>query len=167
MQKILRPGCRTAHDSEFFLEVPLKALIARVVHDGHFWIAVILGPVVWIALWWYTGKPAPDGIALKVLLTGVVLYPVIEELAFRGFIQTWLREKQIFRDTLVGKISYANIITSFLFASFHLFNQPPLWAALVFFPSLVFGYLRDRYDAVAPSAVLHAWYNLGFFLLVL
>lgn len=144
----------------------MKALIRRVVTDWHFWAAVLLGPIVWLGLWWVTGKPVPNGAAISVLLTGVILYPVIEELAFRGFIQTRLLEKSIFRSTLFLKITYANIVTSFLFASFHLFNQPPLWAALIFFPSLVFGYLRDRYDAVAPSAVLHAWYNLGFLLLV-
>lgn len=144
----------------------MKALLKRVVTDLHFWIAIVLGPVVWLALWWITGKPAPDGIAVKVLLTGVILYPVIEELAFRGFIQTKLLQKSFFAKTLFLKITNANIVTSFLFASFHLFNQPPLWAALIFFPSLVFGYLRDRYDAVAPSIVVHAWYNLGFLLLV-
>jgi len=101
-----------------------------------------------------------------IFLSGVILYPVIEELAFRGFIQTWLLEKSIFRNKPFLHISNANIVTSFLFASFHLFNQSPMWAALIFAPSLVFGYLRDRYDAVTPSIVIHAWYNLGFFLLV-
>lgn len=144
----------------------MKTLVTRVVTDLHFWVAVILGPVVWIALWWFTGKPVPDGIALKVLLTSVVLYPIIEELAFRGFIQTWLLEKSIFRNKPFLHMSYANLVTSFLFASFHLFNQSPLWAALIFAPSLVFGYLRERYDAVTPSIVVHAWYNLGFLLLV-
>lgn len=144
----------------------MKSLLSRVVTDSHFWIAVVLGPVVWIALWWLTGRPVPDGIALTVFLSSVILYPVIEELAFRGFIQTWLLEKSIFRNTPLLKLSYANLVTSFLFASFHLFNQSPLWAALIFAPSLVFGYLRERYEAVTPSIVMHAWYNLGFLLLV-
>lgn len=108
----------------------------------------------------------PDGIALTVFLTSVILYPIIEELAFRGFIQTWLLEKSIFRNKPLPQISYANLVTSFLFASFHLFNQPPIWAALIFAPSLVFGYLRERYDAVTPSIIVHAWYNLGFLMLV-
>ena len=144
----------------------MKTLPIRVVTDLHFWVAVILGPVVWIVLWWLTGKPVPDGIALTVLLTSVILYPIIEELAFRGFIQTWLLEKSIFRNKPLLHISYANLVTSFLFASFHLFNQPPIWAALIFAPSLVFGYLRERYDAVTPSIIVHVWYNLGFLLLV-
>ncbi len=144
----------------------MKALIRQIVTDWHFWAAIILGPIVWLALWWLTGKPVPDGIAVNVLLTAVILYPIIEELAFRGFIQTLLLEKPVFRNIMALKITNANIATSFLFASFHLFNQPPLWAASIFFPSLVFGYLRDRYNAVVPSIVVHAWYNLGFLLLV-
>ena len=144
----------------------MKALIKRCVTDWHFWVAVLLGPIVWLGLWWFTGKPVPDGIEIKVFFMAVILYPIIEELAFRGFIQTQLLEKSVFRNSLFLKISNANLATSFLFACFHLFNQPPLWAALVFIPSLVFGYFRDRYEAVTPSIVLHAWYNLGFLVLV-
>lgn len=144
----------------------MNALVRRVLSDSHFWIAVLCGPLVWLVLWWITGQPVPNGIALSVLLSSVLLYPVIEEYAFRGFLQSWLLEKSIFQQKPFLQVSYANIVTSFLFASFHLFNQPPLWAALVFFPSLVFGYLRERYDAVVPSIVMHAWYNLGFLVLM-
>ncbi len=138
------------------------AQLKRVLTDTHFWIALALGPVVWIALWFILGKPAINGLALKVFLTGVIFYPIMEELAFRGFIQTWLLEKPIWTRTVLPKISRANVMTSVVFAAFHLFNQPPLWAALVFVPSLMFGYLRERYDAVTPSIIMHAWYNLGF-----
>ena len=103
---------------------------------------------------------------MQVLLYGVVLYPVLEELAFRGFIQTWLREKTFFRTQMLFGITRANLITSFLFAALHLFSQPLIWAAMIFAPSLVFGYLRDRYEAVSPSIILHAWYNLGFLLFI-
>ncbi len=143
----------------------MPALFKRVVSDVHFGFAVLLGPIVWFVLWWLTGRPAASAAVFGVLLMGVVIYPVIEELAFRGFIQGQLLEKAIFRENIVLKISNANLVTSFLFASFHLFNQPPLWAASIFFPSLVFGYFRERYDAVVPSIVLHAWYNLGFLVL--
>ncbi len=140
----------------------MKLLINRVLTDLHFWIALALGPLVWVALWFISGQSQPGGLALKVLLSSVVLYPVIEELAFRGFIQTWLLERPIWKRLLVLKISRANVLTSFMFASLHLFNQSPLSAALVFAPSLVFGYLRERYDAVTPSIIMHVWYNLGF-----
>jgi len=140
----------------------IKSLWARVIADTQFWIAVVFGPLVWLALWLLFGRPEITGITAKVFLSSVLLYPVIEELAFRGFIQSWLLEKPIGKRPVIAKISTANVLTSVTFAAFHLFNQPPLWAALVFFPSLVFGYFRERFDAVTPSILLHCWYNLGF-----
>ena len=36
--------------------------------------------------------------------------------------------------------------------------------AIIFFPSLVFGELRDRYQRTLPAILLHSFYNLGFYL---
>ena len=118
-------------------------------------------------LYLFIGQTAAIGLSLKVFLTSVILYPIIEEFAFRGFVQSWLLEKKFlkasfFKVGFLKALSGANVITSMLFAAMHLFNQPPVWAALVFAPSLVFGYLRERYNAVIPSVVIHSWYNLGF-----
>ena len=66
----------------------LKKSLSGFVFDAQFWIAVGLGPVVWVILWVLSGMPASIGISLTVLLGSVILYPVIEELAFRGFVQT-------------------------------------------------------------------------------
>jgi membrane protease YdiL (CAAX protease family) len=33
----------------------------------------------------------------------------------------------------------------------------------VLFPSLIFGYFRDRYTSIYPCMVLHAFYNAGYF----
>jgi hypothetical protein len=47
----------------------------------------------------------------------------------------------------------------------HLWSHPAGWAAAVIVPSLVFGYVRDRYQSVYPSIVLHLYYNAGYALL--
>lgn len=99
------------------------------------------------------------------MLLVVLVYPILEELAFRGAIQSWLLEKPKLTRFLVWRVSVANVVTSLLFALAHLYNQPPVWAAAVFFPSLVFGYFRERCDGLAVPVVLHIWYNLGFVLL--
>ena len=124
-----------------------------------------LGPCVWAVMCFALGLPINIALPWQVLLSGVLLYPLLEELAFRGFVQTWLLERQQFKGMLFAKLSIANVVTSVLFAALHLIHQPPLWAASVFFPSLVFGYLRERYDSVIASVVVHAWYNFGFLLL--
>ena len=61
--------------------------------------------------------------------------------------------------------SLANLVTSVFFAAMHLFNQPPLWAASIFVPSLIFGWMRDRYLTIHASTLLHMSYNAGFIVL--
>ncbi len=94
-----------------------------------------------------------------------VLYPVLEELSFRGFLQTWLLERPVMAVHRLRGLTGANLLVSILFAAAHLISHPPLWSALVFFPSLVFGYFRERHDSVITPILLHSWYNTGFFLL--
>lgn len=135
--------------------------IRRVALDRHYQLALLLGPIVWLALsFWVSGSGRPPSWQVAGMV--VVVYPVLEELAFRGFLQSWLIEKAAFARRVVPGISVANVAVSTLFAVSHLLNQPPLWAASVFGPSLVFGYFRDRYQLVWPSILLHCWYNAGF-----
>ena len=136
----------------------------RQLKDRHLVIAVLLGPAVWLMLWFFTSASS-DSATLILVINVVLLYPLLEELAFRGFLQGWLLEREIFRRHIVG-LTVANVLTSILFASAHLFNQPPLWAAGVFFPSLVFGYFRDRHQSIVTAFLLHAWYNAGFLMVM-
>lgn len=137
----------------------------RLLADPHFLVALALAPLVWGALYlWQGSSGAP--LDLKLFIMVCLVYPVLEELAFRGFIQSWLLDYPLFAKNIVAKLSAANIVTSLVFAAAHLFGQPPLWAASVFFPSLVFGYFRDRTQRVLPGILLHCWYNAGFFLIL-
>lgn len=135
--------------------------LRNVALDRHFQVALLLGPVVWFLLGFLV-PPAGRVTTLQIVAMVVFVYPVLEELAFRGFLQSWLFEKPCFARQSVPGISNANLLVSLVFAATHLWNQPPLWAAAVFVPSLVFGYFRDRYNQVWPSVILHCWYNAGF-----
>jgi uncharacterized protein len=101
--------------------------------------------------------------SLQQLLSVILLYPILEELAFRGWLQETLLTKG-FQKQKFG-FSQANLFTSILFVSLHFFNHSLLWATAVFFPSLVFGFFRDRHNSVLPSILLHIYYNAGYFLL--
>lgn len=138
----------------------------RFLQDKWFWLALAAGPCVWVALWWFFSVPITIGGAMTwtVLLSLIVIYPVLEEIVFRGALQGWLLGLQPFKQRLTG-ISLANLLTSVLFTGLHFFNHSPLWAALVFVPSLVFGWARDRFDSIAPAIALHVFYNAGFLLL--
>ncbi|NKQ40608.1 MAG: JDVT-CTERM system CAAX-type protease [Sulfurovum sp.] len=101
----------------------------------------------------------------RSLIFLIILYPIIEELAFRGLIQSFISAKTKHAEFFWG-ITWANILTSVLFALMHLVYHTPIWAILVFFPSLIFGYFKDKYDIVLPSIFLHMFYNLCFFSIV-
>lgn len=128
--------------------------------EGAFYAALIAGPMCWLVLD-VLGQPHAGPPALMMWLKLSLLMPVLEEIVFRGGVQTALFQRQFFSKSWFG-ISIANVCTSIVFAAMHLISQPPVWAALVFIPSLVFGWARDRYDSIVPSILLHALYNAGF-----
>jgi len=98
----------------------------------------------------------------------ILVFPVLEELVFRGWIQTsieqWYTKKKYSGWFERLRLSPANIITSMLFASLH-FALVPVWTLLlVFIPSLWFGWLKDRYQSLLPSMVFHSYFNALFLL---
>jgi uncharacterized protein len=124
----------------------------RPFGDPLFYLALGLGGAAFLL-------PHPDvGIAWTVLLVKAL----IEEAAFRwglqGFLGAYLRGRMVF-----GPLSLANLLASLAFAGLHFINQPPLWAAAVFFPSLVFGWLWDRHRSLLACWLVHFFYNLLFF----
>jgi len=92
----------------------------------------------------------------------IFLYPLIEELAFRGTIQEYLYSKTKQQRLFLG-LSLANVLTSILFVLMHFVHHEPVWAILIFFPSLLFGYFKEIYNQITPSIVLHMFYNLCYF----
>ena len=59
-------------------------------------------------------------------------------------------------------ISIACILASLAFAAAHLLRQPIGWAALIFLPSLIFGWARERHKTLYSPTLLHIVYNAGF-----
>ena len=92
----------------------------------------------------------------------VLLWPVMEEMCFRGAIQPILTGQR-WGGVVLSGVTAGNGATSLLFAAAHLFSHPPIWATLVLFPSLVFGYFRDRHDSLLSPVLLHVGYNLGYY----
>lgn len=140
-------------------------MIGRLNRDLSFWAALLAGPFVW-GLLAFDQAAAPDLLwplqSPQSLLLPVLVYPVLEEMAFRGWLQGWLWRYPGGR-VQIGSISVANLLTSTLFAGSHLLHHPPFWALAIFVPSLVFGYFRDKYQRVVPSIILHSVYNLVWF----
>jgi len=132
--------------------------------DPLFFAAIGAALLYW-ALLFITTQPQPDpGWPLREplrFLYPALFYPVIEELVFRGMIQDLAgRHLHAWR---IGPLSHANIITSLLFTALHFINHPPLWAAAVFIPSLLFGFFRERSGTLAAPVLLHVFFNSGYF----
>lgn len=131
--------------------------------DGQFYFALLAGLIVLVVI--YLFMP----IHADVLRTGqwgllfslILWQPFGEELLFRGIIQgqlhqlPWGQRRWLY-------ISTANLLTSLAFAALHLVYHPSLWAVAIFFPSLVFGYFRERHHSLYSALALHSLYNLGY-----
>ena len=140
----------------------MKATVA-LAKDTLFYLALLAGPLFWLALFhlldpglrwdWPLHRPG-------LFLMPALVYPVLEEIAFRGLLQELVRDH--ISTASIGPLTVANLLTSVLFAAAHLFYHAPSWAALVFFPSLVFGFFKERTGALTAPILLHAFYNAGY-----
>ncbi|HSN17751.1 MAG TPA: JDVT-CTERM system glutamic-type intramembrane protease [Gammaproteobacteria bacterium] len=141
------------------------ALPRRLWTDRAWWLLLVGGLLTAVAVFPVSGLDPLPSLPTSAVLWGAVLLwqPLVEELSFRGLLQGLMREWAWGRRDWAG-ISIANLGTTLPFALLHLVYHPPLWAAAVVAPSLVFGWLRDRHDSVWPALIAHVVFNTGFFL---
>ena len=125
------------------------------------------------------------GGAWGVMLLGTLLGPLMEEIAFRGFLlpalataYDWLsldrtpagmRRWETTTDHTQPGLIFAAIFSSFLFALVHAPQLEYTWGpvALLFGVSLVLAFVRVRTHSVACSTLVHLTYNLTIFIGVL
>lgn len=127
-------------------------------------MALTLAVPVWAALGLLAGPAMYLPSGWTAWISFLLLYPVVEELLFRGILQgEALRLTTRKGITLrVGPVSWANLLVTVAFVASHLPAQPLGWALAVAVPSLVFGHLRERLGSVWPPVLVHALYNAGF-----
>jgi membrane protease YdiL (CAAX protease family) len=133
---------------------------ARHFIDPQYLVALLSGiVVVWFTHHWMPVFETGHQFQVSLLISIVIWQPFIEELMFRGIIQSSIKARACSGDFLPG-ISYSNVFASLLFVILHLITTSSYWALTLFVPSVVYGYFRDRFDSVIPSMVLHGFYNL-------
>jgi len=136
----------------------------RFWQDTLFGTAIAAGLLYWLVLYMVTRQPPAFGWPLQDpwrFVYPALLYPVAEELVFRGLVQDLAH--RYLKAWALGPLTHANILTSLLFTALHFFNHPPLWAAAVLVPSLLFGFFKDRSGGLAAPVLLHVFYNSGYF----
>lgn len=149
---------------------PLSAKrLARAALGAIGWallLALVTFPPFWLGYYvWYSPSLDFSPAALPSLEAEVfaqlfgIAFP--EEAFYRGYLQSaldrvWPPEKRVF-GALVGP---SILVTSLIFALGHYLTLPVPGRLAVFFPSLVFGFLRARSGGVGSGAVYHALCNL-------
>jgi|TARA_B110000503_G_scaffold38185_2_gene62674 membrane protease YdiL (CAAX protease family) len=131
----------------------------RFYLDPAFLIMLLCPAPIWIFL--YVQSGFLDSIEIKIFLTLVLVYPIIEEIFFRGLLQPTLAN---YFSQHWSIFSAANLLTSLVFALMHLINHPPIWALATLIPSLVLGYSMERAKNLSAPITLHCTYNAGYFL---
>jgi membrane protease YdiL (CAAX protease family) len=102
----------------------------------------------------------PDRFAITAL-NQLVVVAIPEELFFRGYLL--VRLERVWRPTrrLFGApVGWALVVSSALFALGHVAVIPNAQRLAVFFPALVFGWMRGRTGSIAAGATFHALCNI-------
>jgi membrane protease YdiL (CAAX protease family) len=153
-----------------FDPAPLSATrILRDVSVALLWasaFALIFLPPFWLGFlcWWHIETPfhLPRLNSLAGNFSGQLLVIALPEEAFyRGYLQSALDEVWQPRWRVLGaELGPSLLVTSALFALGHLSTEFNAARLAVFFPSLVFGFLRSRSRGVGAGLVFHALCNL-------
>lgn len=132
------------------------------------WIIVIGQFLAILIAAFYTG-PLPDQAAVKHLkdiyehpflfgatsIAVATIIPFVEELLFRGFLQSWLK-------TTFGRMQ-AIVLTSIIFASFHFSMSQGIenieFIASLFLLSCFLGFIKERQRSLWASIGLHSTFN--------
>jgi len=128
--------------------------------------ALVCLPAFWLGFvwWWHIQVPfhLPRLSSLSSDFSGQLLVIALPEEAFyRGYLQSRLDDVWRPRFRVLGaELGPGLLVTSALFALGHLCTEFNAARLAVFFPSLLFGYLRARTGGVGASIIFHALCNL-------
>jgi membrane protease YdiL (CAAX protease family) len=136
-------------------------------------IAAVAFPLFWIGfvLWWHPTHAfsfvRPDSY-IDELLGQFIVIALPEEAFYRGYMQSSI--DRICRQETQSRCRFLNIggaqisistpITSAVFAVGHFITEPNPQRLAVFFPSLLFCWLRSRTGGIGAAIALHAASNL-------
>ncbi|TVP56489.1 MAG: JDVT-CTERM system CAAX-type protease [Halomonadaceae bacterium] len=130
-----------------------------MLRDSAYVTVLIISPVLAL-LWLFWLQPSPDALAVTAagVVFFVVIFPVLEELVFRGLIQGSLLRTQWGQKRFVS-LSLANLLTTLCFALLHGPRGGITLALAVILPSLALGVFRERHRSVLSPVLLHMVFN--------
>jgi len=128
--------------------------------------ALIVFPPFWLGwvLWWKPEGgfvPAHPERLFDDALGQLFVIALPEEAFYRGYLQSALDDAWPKRVRLLGaEVGPSLFVTSALFALGHLATDFDANRLAVFFPALLFGWLRARTGGIGAGVLLHAFANL-------
>lgn len=136
----------------FFIAAGIVFPIA--LFANHFYQKIVFGAAYALSL-----KPsAPWG---AYVLSQLVLVAFPEEFFFRGFIQEQFSARFAGGRKIFGaSFGSAQLMASGLFALSHSLIAFRWWHAFIFFPSLVFAWLKEKTGTIWAGALFHATCNV-------
>jgi membrane protease YdiL (CAAX protease family) len=107
--------------------------------------------------------PRPLDLGGRILGNAAVAFS--EEFFYRGYMTLRLEERWPPRFRMLGApLGRAAVVAAALFAAGHLLEPAP-WRLLVFFPALVFAWVRARTRTVVGASIVHFVFNVWLLLL--
>lgn len=127
--------------------------------------ALLLPPFSLGYVWWWQPRHGYHftlgNSPFSDLVTQILAVALPEEMFYRGYLQSELERlwPPVQQGWLRG-LGVAVVVTSFIFAVGHLVTIPHPARLAVFFPSLMFGWLRSRTGGIGAAVLFHALCNL-------
>ena len=131
----------------------------------YFFLSLAGGLPVWIVVFYcaYLDVLQPPVIEHPLsVLAAVVLFPVLEELVFRGLLWDLWDYVKRGKSVYLGTLAVKNCCISICFSMLHIFNFGVLGGLLVFIPSLWLGWLKARSGSTKTCCLVHVVWNSWF-----
>jgi membrane protease YdiL (CAAX protease family) len=142
----------------------LRSALRAVIWAGLLMLTIF--PAFWLSfvLWWKPAEPfvlAPTPRLVDEVLGQLLVIALPEEAFFRGYLQTaldgvWRPRLQV----LGARVGPGLLVASAIFAVGHVLTEVHPNRLAVFFPALVFGWLRAKTGGIGASLLFHAACNV-------
>lgn len=132
-------------------------------------IGLLIFPPFWIGSYIYWNKILGMNISfhltlppnlLNIIVTNIFLVAFPEEFFYRGYIQKRISELLKYKLKGYKVIIISVLISSTLFSIGHLVTIPNVARLAVFFPSIIFGLLRQWRKSIFSAIVFHSFCNV-------
>lgn len=146
----------------------IQALPSAIVELGAaLAVMIVVFPLYAVGYAWWTEPQGPFALDLppslvNLTLTQLVVVALPEEAFFRGYLQTSLADATTKRRAILGVAlsPVAWLTQAALFAGLHVLVEPAPSRLAVFFPALLFGWVRAWRGGIGAAMALHAMSNL-------